>query len=217
MWGPDRRNGTTKLSGFRSGNDGLGSTNRSGRFARSGITERTFDGEFYSTEDVTLEPFPAQENGPPIWIGSWGSKVGLKRVARLGDGWLASGYNTTPERFAEGKTVLETELRDANRDPDGFPTAIATMFFHVTENDAEATRIIHDHLAPTLGRPADELADRLPVGSAQSCARKLAAYRTAGVERVYLWPVGSELEQLRRFRERVVPLVEEDGRGSSER
>jgi len=35
--------------------------------------------------------------GPvPLWIGSWGSAAGLRRVARLGDGWLASAYNTTP-------------------------------------------------------------------------------------------------------------------------
>ena len=58
-----------------------------------------FKGEFYSTEGVTLEPRPAQRSGPPIWIGSWGSEAGLRRVARLGDGWLASAYNTTPEAF----------------------------------------------------------------------------------------------------------------------
>lgn len=27
---------------------------------------------------------------PPIWIASWGSKAGLRRVARFGDGWLGS-------------------------------------------------------------------------------------------------------------------------------
>src|SRR5919112_2005876 len=57
-----------------------------------------FRGEFYSTEGVTLEPYPAQRPGPPIWIGSWGSEAGLRRVARLGDGWLASAYNNRPEQ-----------------------------------------------------------------------------------------------------------------------
>src|SRR5215212_765668 len=47
-----------------------------------------FRGAFYSTQGVTLEPYPAQRPGPPIWIGSWGSEAGLKRVVRLG-GWLA--------------------------------------------------------------------------------------------------------------------------------
>jgi alkanesulfonate monooxygenase SsuD/methylene tetrahydromethanopterin reductase-like flavin-dependent oxidoreductase (luciferase family) len=56
-----------------------------------------FKGEFYSTEGIMLEPYPARQPGPPIWIGSWGSEAGLRRTARLGDGWLASAYNTTPE------------------------------------------------------------------------------------------------------------------------
>ena len=43
-----------------------------------------------------LEPRPATP--PPLWIASWGSPAGLRRVARLGDGWLASAYNTTPAR-----------------------------------------------------------------------------------------------------------------------
>ena len=54
-----------------------------------------FRGEFYSTEGVTLEPYPAQRPGPPIWIGSWGSEAGLRRVVRLGEGWLLP---TTPHR-----------------------------------------------------------------------------------------------------------------------
>lgn len=33
----------------------------------------------------------------PLWLGSWGSAAGLRRVARLGDGWLASAYHETPE------------------------------------------------------------------------------------------------------------------------
>ena len=45
---------------------------------------------------------PVRE-GVPLWVGSWGSRAGLSRIARLGDGWLASAYNTTPERFAEAR------------------------------------------------------------------------------------------------------------------
>src|SRR5262249_35676473 len=48
--------------------------------------------------------------GPPIWIGSWGSDAGLRRVARLADGWLASAYNTTPELFAGARARLGDHL-----------------------------------------------------------------------------------------------------------
>jgi alkanesulfonate monooxygenase SsuD/methylene tetrahydromethanopterin reductase-like flavin-dependent oxidoreductase (luciferase family) len=54
-----------------------------------------FAGKFYSSNNE-LAPRPPRPEGPPIWIGSWGSEAGLRRVARLGDGWLASAYNTTP-------------------------------------------------------------------------------------------------------------------------
>ena len=169
--------------------------------------EDAFEGAFYSTAGVELEPRAAQRPGPPIWIGSWGSRAGLRRVARLGDGWLASGYNTTPEGFAEARDRLVAELVGAGRDPDGFPTALATVFSYVTDEAEEATRILGDVLAPALGRPVEELADRLPVGPAEACAERLRAYAEAGLDRVSIWPVDDELEQLRRFSEAVVPAV----------
>jgi probable F420-dependent oxidoreductase len=166
-----------------------------------------FRGAFYSTEGIELKPYPAQRPGPPIWVGSWGSEAGLKRVAHLGDGWLASAYNTTPEAFADALRRLRERLRAAGKDPNRFPNAIATMFFHVTEDRHTAVRIISDVLGRMLGRPEEELRQRLLVGPAQECAEKLVAYREAGAERVLLWPVEDELRQLAIFGERVAPMA----------
>ncbi len=163
----------------------------------------SFEGEFYSTEGITLEPYPAQQPGPPVWIGSWGSEAGLRRTARLGDGWLASAYNTTPEQFAGARGRLGEHLRAAGKDPGRFPNAIATMFFFVTEDRAAAERIIREVLARTLNRPEEELGQRLLVGPAEECAEKLAAFQAAGVQRIFLWPVEDELRQLTVFQERV--------------
>ena len=69
-----------------------------------------FEGAYYSTAGFTLTPTPAERPGPPIWIGSWGSAAGLRRVARLADGWLASGYNTTPELFAQAWLNVQAEV-----------------------------------------------------------------------------------------------------------
>ena len=166
-----------------------------------------YRGEFYSTEGVTLEPRPAQRSGPPIWIGSWGSEAGLRRVARLGDGWLASAYNTTPVAFAADWRRLADQLEVLGKDPNRFPNAIATMFFYVTEDSATSERIVRDVLTQTLKRPEQELRERLLVGPAEDCAQKLAAYRAAGAQRIFLWPVEDELRQLATFQERVAPLV----------
>jgi len=166
-----------------------------------------FKGNFYNTEEIKLEPFPARRTGPPIWVGSWGSRAGLRRVARLADGWLASGYNTTPDLFAKGWELLHKFLIEEGKDPSSFPNAMATMWLYVTEDEREAERMIGDVLAPMLKRPIPELRERLPIGSARDCAEKLAAYQKVGVQRIYLWPLADELEQIKVFREKVAPLI----------
>src|SRR4029453_17015098 len=65
-----------------------------------------FAGRFYAPEGIPLEPHPLHEEGPPIWIGSWGSEAGLRRTARLADGWLASGAQTTPTAAAQAGAPL---------------------------------------------------------------------------------------------------------------
>ncbi len=169
-----------------------------------------FKGNFYSTEGILLEPFPAQKSGPPIWVGSWGSKVGLQRVARLADGWLASGYNTTPDLFAKGWGQLHELLIAEGKDSSSFPNAIASMWLYITEDEPDSERMLNEVLAPTLNRPVTELRERLPIGSAKDCAKKLAAYQQVGVQRVYLWPLADELEQIKIFMRHVVPLMDEE-------
>ena len=167
-----------------------------------------FEGTFYSSAGFTLEPRPAQRPGPPIWIGSWGSAAGLKRVARLADGWLASGYNTTPDLFAQAWSDVQAELAARGRDATRFPNGIATMWCYVTEDRDRAEAILADLLAPLLDRPVEPLRSILPIGSAEACARKLLAYERAGAQRVFLWPLADERAQLEMFRERVVPLLD---------
>ena len=167
-----------------------------------------FEGRFYNTRGIRLEPFPAQKSGPPIWVGSWGSKAGLQRVARLADGWLASGYNTTPELFAKGWQQLQEFLVAAGKDPASFPNAIASMWLYVTEKESDSERMLNEVLAPTLNRPVAELRERLPIGSAKECAEKLVAYQKVGVQRIYLWPVADELAQIKIFMRQVVPLID---------
>jgi len=167
-----------------------------------------FTGRFYSTAGIDFEPKPLQKPSPPIWIGSWGSDAGLRRVARLGDGWLASAYNTTPDQFAAALSKLRNELKIFGKDPAGFPSALATLFMYITENHSETERVLANTLTALLNRPIEQLRERLLVGSPEVCAEKLAAYKTAGVQRVFIWPIKDEIEQLRIFKQKVVPLVD---------
>jgi alkanesulfonate monooxygenase SsuD/methylene tetrahydromethanopterin reductase-like flavin-dependent oxidoreductase (luciferase family) len=167
-----------------------------------------FEGDYYSTRGVQLEPRPVQRPGPPIWVASWGPPVGLRRVARLGDGWLASAYNTSPDRFGEALDRLAEELRRVGRAPETFPSAIATTWLHVTEDEGEAERTLSEVLAPMLHRPVEALRSApLLVGPAEVCAERLAAFVAAGARRIFVWPLGDEVAQLERFRERVTCLL----------
>jgi alkanesulfonate monooxygenase SsuD/methylene tetrahydromethanopterin reductase-like flavin-dependent oxidoreductase (luciferase family) len=154
---------------------------------------------------IALAPVP--ERAIPLWIGSWGSPAGLRRVARIGDGWLASAYNTTPDGFATARTSLARSLEARGRDADGFPSALSTMWTWVARDRAERDRVLSDVLAPMLSRDAGELAGQLCVGSAEHCAELLSRYAAAGCGRVYLWPLGDEARQLELVARTVAPLV----------
>jgi alkanesulfonate monooxygenase SsuD/methylene tetrahydromethanopterin reductase-like flavin-dependent oxidoreductase (luciferase family) len=167
-----------------------------------------FEGAFYSTRGVVLEPRPAQRPRPPLWIASWGSRHGLRRVARYGDGWLASAYNTTPDRFRAALDLLTDTLRSEGREPESLANGLATTWLHITESAADAERLLAEVLAPMLGRPLERLrALSLPIGPPEVCAERLSAFAEAGVQRVFLWPLRDQVAQLELFRERVAPLV----------
>jgi alkanesulfonate monooxygenase SsuD/methylene tetrahydromethanopterin reductase-like flavin-dependent oxidoreductase (luciferase family) len=156
---------------------------------------------------VELAPGPYRPGGVPLSIGSWGSKAGLARVARAADGWLASAYNTTPERFAVARRDLGLALAEREREADAFPNALATMWTWVCDDRAEADRVLRDVLAPLLHRDPDELRGQLCVGSPEDCAEVLSRYARAGCQRVYLWPLGDEARQLELVAARVAPLI----------
>ena len=166
------------------------------RAVRAGLRGEVYAGRFYAVAGP-LEPLPVRPGGPPLWVGSWGSDAGLRRAARLADGWLASAYNITPEEFGTAWVKLRQLLAERGRDPEAFGNGLATMWFHV--DDHRADDVLAARLVPVLRRPVEQLRDRLGFGPAEAVAERLAAFRDAGVQRVFLWPVADDLEQLRRF------------------
>ena len=167
-----------------------------------------FVGRFYSTEGLSLEPRPAQPFGPPIWVGSWGSDAGLRRVARLADGWLASAYNTTPELFGEAWQAFARSWPITGRLPTRSRTRSRRCGATSPTTATEADRILKERVVPTVHRPEEMLRERLPIGPPELFAEKLTAFAKAGVQRVFIWPVADELHQLERFWNEVRPLVD---------
>lgn len=160
---------------------------------------------YYAAHEEVLEPRPGRAN-VPIWLGSWGSDAGLRRVARLGDGWLASAYNTTPEELRTARDNLHAELQKRDRDPAGFPCGLSTMWTYVTDTGNERNEQLMK-LSQLLNRQPGGLGNQVLIGPAEECAAKLRAYADAGVDTVFIWPLADGTEQLERFMSRVAPLV----------
>ena len=112
-WGLAHRSVTTTPSASPSRSVGSDSTRRSpccGRCSKESRCRRM--PRYYPVpSDLELAPRPRRRGGVPLWVGSWGSTAGLARVARAADGWLASAYNTTPERFSADRAVAGARAR----------------------------------------------------------------------------------------------------------
>lgn len=145
----------------------------------------------------------APASGIPLWVASWGSEAGLRRVARHGDGWLASAYHATAEHFSKCMSYLTAQLESFGKAPAAFPNAIATTYMHLTDDPAKADSVLRMLVSPRQA-PAD-LRDRSLIGTPEDCIRKVRLLEAAGAQEVFVWPVGDEVNQLRRFADEVFP------------
>lgn len=145
----------------------------------------------------------APANDIPLWVASWGSEAGLRRVARHGDGWLASAYHATADHFSKSISYLIAQLESFGKSPTRFPNAIATMYMHLTDDPAKANSVLGMLVSPRQA-PAD-LRDRSLVGTVDDCVHRLRMLDDAGAQQVFIWPVGDEVNQLRRFADEVFP------------
>jgi len=76
----------------------------------------TFAGKYHTIPDAGIHPLPVQRP-IPIWFGG-GSDASLRRMARLGDGWMTNTWDV--ERLAPELTTLRDYISQAGRDPAAF-------------------------------------------------------------------------------------------------
>jgi probable F420-dependent oxidoreductase len=74
----------------------------------------TFKGEWHTIEDAGINPLPTRRS-IPVWFGGHADAT-LRRIARMGDGWMMLAHAMGPE--AEGAFArLKEYTREAGRDP----------------------------------------------------------------------------------------------------
>ena len=81
----------------------------------------TFEGRYWNTDQVLMEPKPLQQPRPPLWFGG-GHPNALRRAVRYADGWMGAGISTTGA-FADNVQLLRRYCEESGRDPATFQIA----------------------------------------------------------------------------------------------
>jgi len=151
----------------------------------------SFDGDFYSYENVGIAPGPV--NGSlPIWIGGAG-KASWKRTGRQGDGYIPMGASV--DMYPEIIDTIMGAADEAGRGDNDFAIGYMPGWAYLT---------------------GDETPEGLPpawmVGP-EALANDIRTAREAGANTFHLKfrgrTLSEYLEQLDAFHEHVVPLVNE--------
>jgi alkanesulfonate monooxygenase SsuD/methylene tetrahydromethanopterin reductase-like flavin-dependent oxidoreductase (luciferase family) len=160
-----------------------------------------YNGEYYTLKDMLLTPKPVQKPHPPIYVGSWGSDAGLKRLAKYSNGWMASAYNITPARFKEKwNFLLEYRKSLGKEEEEPFDNSVMSMFGYIHDDKDKIRKVVKEILSPALRRPAEDLEQMLLFGSLDDCLRKIRDLVNAGVKRIHFWPVLDYEDQIRIFK-----------------
>jgi alkanesulfonate monooxygenase SsuD/methylene tetrahydromethanopterin reductase-like flavin-dependent oxidoreductase (luciferase family) len=168
-------------------------------------TKVSHQGPYYHFDDVTIAPRSIQQPGPPIWLSSWGSPVGLRRVARLGDGWVASAWHSTPEQFRTALDTLNSVLVSAGKEPAAFPNAVDTMFMFIDRDGDRARRVAAPIIERATRSPFEEEGGHYLVGDYNECRDLLRRWMEAGAKQICVWPVLDPVQQIRRLGEHLLP------------
>lgn len=100
-------------------------------------TPVSWDSEFFSLPPVHADLRPVQAGGPPIWIGGT-SEAAMRRVGRIGTGWL--GVEGLQD-FDRLWSIARSAADDAGRDPDALKTAMRINLEPGTSVDAVVDRV----------------------------------------------------------------------------
>jgi alkanesulfonate monooxygenase SsuD/methylene tetrahydromethanopterin reductase-like flavin-dependent oxidoreductase (luciferase family) len=168
-------------------------------------TSVTHNGPYYYFKDITVSPRCIQRPYPPIWLSSWGSPIGMRRVARLGDGWVASALRSTPEEFSRALGTLNSALTALGKDPGTFPNVVDTMFMFIDSDGDRARQIAVPIIERTIRSSFDESSGHYLVGDYQECEALLRRWIKAGAKQLCVWPVADTVQQIKRFGEYILP------------
>jgi probable F420-dependent oxidoreductase len=161
----------------------------------------TYEGKYLQFREVELAPKPRQQPFP-IYVNAHGAQ-GLDRVARAGDGWIASA--PTPEALASARADLAQRVTEAGRDPGAISVNVQIWVCAGQTNvDAEAKLRSSQHFKRLIAREptrpesavVDEFRASNLLGSPGRLIEGLRAFEAAGAQHVGLIFLGQTVDEL---------------------
>lgn len=168
----------------------------------------THGGRFYGPfEDVPMRPPPRQPGGPPIWFAGR-QDAALRRIGRLGDGYLS--YVVTPDMYRAALDTISEAADAAGRYPAPFGTG-HLLFTRLDSTYETALDRATETLSVRYAMDFRKAAMRYcALGTPADVAERIRAFHSAGVRHVILDLLGPYEERPRQiewFAEAVMPLL----------
>ncbi|MGH2571997.1 MAG: LLM class flavin-dependent oxidoreductase [Actinomycetota bacterium] len=145
------------------------------------------DGERFTLRGAYNHPRPAQNGGPPIWIGGKGGDRVLRLAARHAAGWNTV-WRWIPERYAERVDALHVISEKEGRDPGSVRLSLG-LYTLVGEDERDLVARFRALQRWTPrgaldGELLDDYARDTLTGTPQMCLERLAEFGRSGVEEV---------------------------------
>jgi alkanesulfonate monooxygenase len=179
----------------------------------------SYDGTYYSIDDVLIEPLPARR--PEIWIGG-GSQLAdagspdlprfveaVKERILKTEGWIPRP-TCPPDDIARDWEELQAYLKERGRDPAELTVAHENwMHFVATDDPVKAREEQHEAFLRVMSeaRGPDYLEEVHLFGTPHEIVESLQARVDAGVQRFMLHTMTPDPAQLDRWATEIVPHV----------
>ena len=143
------------------------------------------EGRHFHLQGARNRPGPAQEGGPPIWVGGKGGDRQLRLVARHASGWN-SVWRWTPADYGARVSRLRELCEVEGRDPASVRASVGTYALVGRDREDLGRRYEGFRRAMPGGAldavPVEEFAAGAVVGTPERCLETLAAFAEAGAE-----------------------------------
>jgi probable F420-dependent oxidoreductase len=143
----------------------------------------SYQGRHFQLDDVSLNPLPAQQPHPPIWVAGR-RDAAMLRAVRYGDGWLPYFYN--PERYRESVAKIAQFANDEGRDLSSFQWAFFP-YISIYPTAEEAAQVAAEALGGRYlygGNFINIVRNYCLLGTPQQCIQRLQEYIDAGARYV---------------------------------